>query len=105
MVLFIIFVFNSILQRLTTKGPMIWPILGILPTVALHAYNIYETGTNALINYGGTIYFKGLWMSGTFGIVTSDPVKIEYMLKTNFNNFPKGKAYKERLYDFLGDGI
>ncbi|KAD5317195.1 hypothetical protein E3N88_17141 [Mikania micrantha] len=105
MVLFIIFVFNSIIQRLTTKGPMIWPILGILPTVALHAYNIYETGTNALIKYGGTIYFKGLWMSGTFGIVTSDPVKIEYMLKTNFSNFPKGKAYKERLYDFLGDGI
>ncbi|KAI3787262.1 hypothetical protein L1987_41610 [Smallanthus sonchifolius] len=105
MVMFFVFVFNSILQRLTTKGPMIWPILGILPTVALYAYNIYDRGGDVLIKYGGTIYFRGLCMSGTYGIVTSDPVKIEYMLKTNFNNFPKGKAYNERLYDFLGDGI
>ncbi|KAJ0914980.1 putative alkane 1-monooxygenase [Helianthus annuus] len=104
-VLFIVFVFNSILQRLTSKGPMIWPVFGILPTAVLYAYDIYDKGGNALINYGGTIYFRGLWMSGTHGILTSDPVKIEYMLKTNFNNFPKGKAYKERLYDFLGDGI
>ncbi|KAK9076189.1 hypothetical protein SSX86_004522 [Deinandra increscens subsp. villosa] len=103
--LLIIFIFNSIFQRLTTKGPMIWPVFGILPTVVLYAYDIYDKGGNALIKYGGTIYFRGLWMSGTYGIVTSDPVKIEYMLKTNFNNFPKGKAYQERLYDFLGDGI
>ncbi|KAI7748879.1 hypothetical protein M8C21_032800, partial [Ambrosia artemisiifolia] len=60
---------------------------------------------NALIKCGGTFYYRGIWMGGTFGIVTSDPIKIEYMLKTNFKNFPKGTAYKERLYDFLGDGI
>ncbi|KAK1438174.1 hypothetical protein QVD17_03978 [Tagetes erecta] len=103
--LFIIFIVNSIKLKLTIKGPMIWPIFGILPTIALHATNLYEWGSNALIKYGGTFYYRGMWMGGTFGYVTSDPVKIEYMLKTNFKNFPKGAAYKERFNDFLGDGI
>ncbi|KAL8208240.1 hypothetical protein R6Q57_007652 [Mikania cordata] len=103
--LFIMFIFQSILQRLTTKGPMIWPIFGVFPTVALNVSNIYEWGSRTLIKTGGTFYYRGLWMGGTFGIITSDPVKIEYMLKTNFKNFPKGKAYKQRFYDFLGDGI
>ena len=44
-------------------------------------------------------------MGWSHGIITSDPVKIEYMLKTNFNNFPKGKYYRERFYDLLDDGI
>ncbi|GJX33043.1 cytochrome P450 86B1-like protein [Tanacetum coccineum] len=103
--LFILFVLNSILQRVTTKGPMIWPVFGILPTVALHVTHLYEWGGEALIKSGGSFYYRGMWMGGTFGIVTSDPVKIEYMLKTNFKNFPKGIAYKERFDDFLGDGI
>nr|XP_043607654.1 cytochrome P450 86B1-like [Erigeron canadensis] len=103
--LFIIYIVNSILHRLVTKGPMIWPVFGILPTVALHTSNLYEWGSDALIKSGGTFYYRGMWMGGTFGIVTSDPEKIEYMLKTNFKNFPKGTAYKERFYDFLGDGI
>ncbi|KAI7735507.1 hypothetical protein M8C21_017865 [Ambrosia artemisiifolia] len=103
--LFIIFISKAILQSLTTKGPMVWPIFGTFPTIAINASNLYEWGSKALIKSGGTFYYRGLWMGGTHGMVTSDPVKIEYMLKTNFKNFPKGKAYKERFYDFLGDGI
>ncbi|XP_024993412.1 cytochrome P450 86B1-like [Cynara cardunculus var. scolymus] len=105
MALLFIFIFNSILQRLTTTGPMTWPVFGILPTVMLHATSIYEWGGQALIKSGGTFPYRGMWMGGTYGIVTSDPAKIEYILKTNFKNFPKGKAYRERFYDFLGDGI
>ncbi|XP_071692529.1 cytochrome P450 86B1-like [Rutidosis leptorrhynchoides] len=105
MSLLIIFICNSILNKLTRKGPMIWPVFGILPTVVLHASNLYEWGSDCLIKYGGTFYYRGMWMGGTFGVVTGDPHKIEYMLKTNFKNFPKGQAYKERFYDFLGDGI
>nr|GEX38833.1 cytochrome P450 86B1-like [Tanacetum cinerariifolium] len=103
--LFFIFIFNVILKRLTTKGPLIWPVFGIFPTVGWHVFDFYEWGTDTLIKYGGTINYRGMWFSGSFGIITSDPIKIEYMLKTNFKNFPKGKAYKERFNDFLGDGI
>ncbi|KAD3641148.1 hypothetical protein E3N88_30372 [Mikania micrantha] len=38
-------------------------------------------------------------------IVTANPDNVEYMLKTNFINFPKGKPFTEILNDFLGHGI
>lgn len=38
-------------------------------------------------------------------IVTANPVNVEYILKTNFANFPKGKPFTELLGDFLGLGI
>ncbi|KAK4414136.1 cytochrome [Sesamum alatum] len=38
-------------------------------------------------------------------IVTANPDNVEYILKTNFANFPKGKPFTELLGDFLGLGI
>lgn len=38
-------------------------------------------------------------------VITANPLNVEYMLKTNFINFPKGKPFTEILKDFLGFGI
>ncbi|KAI3503563.1 hypothetical protein L1887_32009 [Cichorium endivia] len=38
-------------------------------------------------------------------IITANPENVEYMLKTNFINFPKGKPFTDILNDFLGCGI
>lgn len=38
-------------------------------------------------------------------IYTSDPVNIEYILRTNFNNYGKGKYNYEIMKDLFGDGI
>lgn len=38
-------------------------------------------------------------------IVTANPDNVEYILKTNFHNFPKGKPFTDLLGDFLGLGI
>ncbi|KAF2311094.1 hypothetical protein GH714_019455 [Hevea brasiliensis] len=38
-------------------------------------------------------------------IFTTDPVNVEYILKTNFENYGKGKYNYENLKDLLGDGI
>ncbi|GER44023.1 cytochrome P450 [Striga asiatica] len=38
-------------------------------------------------------------------IVTANPANVEYILKTNFPNFPKGKPFTDLLGDFLGLGI
>ncbi|KAI3954895.1 hypothetical protein MKW92_029059 [Papaver armeniacum] len=54
---------------------------------------------------GGTFYYRGTWMGNAYGIITVDPSKLEYMLKTRFRNFPKGKYYRDRFFDLLGDGI
>ncbi|KAK4281631.1 hypothetical protein QN277_013099 [Acacia crassicarpa] len=37
--------------------------------------------------------------------ITANPENIEYMLKTKFDNFPKGKTFSMILGDFLGRGI
>ncbi|KAL0910440.1 hypothetical protein M5K25_021424 [Dendrobium thyrsiflorum] len=37
--------------------------------------------------------------------ITANPDNVEYMLKTNFDNFPKGKTFSSILGDLLGHGI
>ncbi|XP_024311056.1 cytochrome P450 94C1-like [Brachypodium distachyon] len=37
--------------------------------------------------------------------VTADPGNVEYMLRTGFDNFPKGKGVSAILSDLLGGGI
>lgn len=37
--------------------------------------------------------------------ITANPDNVEYMLKTRFENFPKGKPFSAILGDFLGQGI
>ncbi|XP_062183390.1 cytochrome P450 94C1-like [Phragmites australis] len=37
--------------------------------------------------------------------ITANPANVEYMLKTNFDNFPKGKPFAALLGDLLGGGI
>ncbi|XP_059657805.1 cytochrome P450 86B1 [Cornus florida] len=100
-----LFIFSSMLERLTNKGPMLWPVMGIIPSLFLHVNNIYDWTTRSLIKTRGTFHYKGMWMGGAYGIITVDPSKIEYMLRTKFKNFPKGKYYRERFHDLLGDGI
>ncbi|XP_058195021.1 cytochrome P450 86B1-like [Rhododendron vialii] len=79
--------------------------MGIIPSLFFHFNHIHDWATKALIKTNGTFNYKGMWMGRSHGIITSDPLKIEYMLKTNFKNFPKGKYYRERFHDLLGDGI
>ncbi|KAF2300791.1 hypothetical protein GH714_015822 [Hevea brasiliensis] len=38
-------------------------------------------------------------------IITSNPENVEYILKTNFDNYPKGKPFSALLGDLLGGGI
>ncbi|KAJ8639615.1 hypothetical protein MRB53_016309 [Persea americana] len=100
-----LFAFSALVQRLTNKGPMMWPIMGIIPTLFFHVHRIYDWATEALISCGGTFTYRGMWMGGAHGSMTVDPSNIEYMLKTRFSNFPKGRYYRERFSDLLGDGI
>ncbi|MQM14002.1 hypothetical protein Taro_046932 [Colocasia esculenta] len=37
--------------------------------------------------------------------ITSDPANVEHMLKTRFDNYPKGKPFSSILGDLLGRGI
>lgn len=100
-----LFVWSAFFRWLTAKGPMMWPLLGFAPQVLYNISNIYEWVTDALIRAGGTFHFNGIWLGRFYGVLTINPANIEYVLKTRFHNFPKGKYYRERFGDFLGDGI
>ncbi|KAJ4959871.1 hypothetical protein NE237_019781 [Protea cynaroides] len=100
-----LFLLTALFQRLTNKGPMLWPVVGIFPTLFFHVHHIFDWATDCLIRCGGTFHYRGLSIGGSHGIVTVDPSNIEYILKTQFNNFPKGQYYRERFSDLLRDGI
>lgn len=99
------FICSAIIQRLTTDGPMLWPVLGIMPTLLVNIQNAYDWVTDSLIRTGGTFPFRGMWFGKCYGVITVAPANIEYILKTRFTNFPKGKYYRERFAELLGDGI
>ncbi|XP_008793701.1 cytochrome P450 86B1-like [Phoenix dactylifera] len=100
-----LFVLSATARRLTEKGPMMWPVLGAIPTLFFHLSNVYDWATDAIARAGGTFPYRGMWFGGAHGVITVEPANIEYMLKIRFSNFPKGRYYRERFGDFLGDGI
>ncbi|KAK9751123.1 hypothetical protein RND81_02G243800 [Saponaria officinalis] len=102
--LFGLFIFCCIHEKLTNKGPMLWPILGMVPSTILNFHQIHDWNTKSLKNSGGSYRVRGI-LGGFKGIMTSNPNNIDYILRTNFKNFPKGKYYRERFRELLGDGI
>ncbi|XP_010527733.1 PREDICTED: cytochrome P450 86B1-like, partial [Tarenaya hassleriana] len=102
----VLFLLSCLREKLSNKaGPMSWPVLGILPSLIVHRNDLFDWCTGALAKAGGTFHYRGVWFGGSYGIMTVDPVNIEYILKTNFKNYPKGEFYRERFRDLLEDGI
>lgn len=101
----LLFLSSAAVQWVTAKGPMQWPILGNMPSLFTHIHHVYDWATEATASAGGTFPYRGVWFARCHGVITADPSNVEYILKTNFSNFPKGPYYRERFVDFLGDGI
>lgn len=100
-----LFVFRAAAQWIQSKGPMLWPVLGIIPTVFFHLDDIYEWATAVAVRAGGTFPFRGMWFGNCHGVITVDPATVEHVLRTRFANFPKGAYFRERFAELLGDGI
>lgn len=81
-----------------------WPVLGMLPSVFLNVHNLHQWGTEKLREGRGTFVFKGPWLTGMEVLVTCDPANVNYILNSNFLNYPKGSDFIE-IFDVLGDGI
>lgn len=93
-------------EKLVSKGgPVIWPVLGVAPTLALNKDDLLGWCTRCLVRAGGTFHYRGVWFGGAYGIMTANPANVEHILKTNFRNYPKGVYYRERFRELLEDGI
>ncbi|KAI3886023.1 hypothetical protein MKX03_003604 [Papaver bracteatum] len=77
------------------------PIAGTTINQILNFNTIYHYLTDLATKYK-TFRFVNPFQSQ---IYTSDPANVEYILKTNFQNYGKGTYNYNNLKDLLGDGI
>ncbi|BBN13831.1 protein MpCYP704K1 [Marchantia polymorpha subsp. ruderalis] len=79
-----------------------WPLIGSLPTLTPQWPRLYEFITEQLEK--NDVLWAG-FAFGFEGVYIADPPSVEYILKTNFPNFPKGVGVQERMRELLGHGI
>ncbi|XP_028767390.1 cytochrome P450 94B3-like [Neltuma alba] len=85
-------------------GPPSYPIIGCLISFYQNRHRLLDWYTYLLSNSSTqTIVIRRLGARRT--IITANPSNVEFILKTNFHNFPKGKPFTEILGDLLGCGI
>ncbi|KAK9110683.1 hypothetical protein Sjap_018743 [Stephania japonica] len=101
------FCFLSITWYLKHKNKVMttWPLIGILPSVVTNTHRILDWTVEIANTFGATVFRRAgpsfLPMEFLF---TCDPSNVEYIVRTNFANYPKGKDYNE-TFDVLGEGI
>ncbi|KAJ7195390.1 hypothetical protein O6H91_Y511700 [Diphasiastrum complanatum] len=84
-----------------SKGPKTWPVIGCIIEQAKNFNDLHDW----LLHYfrqTPTFSVPMMTVNNTF---TSSPANVEYILKTNFSNYPKGERIHERFGDILGQGI
>ncbi|KAL5703302.1 hypothetical protein ACHQM5_028407 [Ranunculus cassubicifolius] len=97
----------TIKQNNKTQPIPCWPLVGSLPSLLANSHRIYDWMTEIFFSLGdgaGSVFVQGPIFSRMKYFVTCDPRNMEYILKTNFSNFPKGSDFKQ-IFDILGDGI
>ncbi|XP_010262795.1 PREDICTED: cytochrome P450 86A1 [Nelumbo nucifera] len=102
--------FNVLARKLT--GPKVWPIVGSLPYLIANRSRVHDWIAQNLRQTGGTATYQTCTLAlpfvarkQGFFTVTCHPKNIEYVLKTRFDNYPKGPTWQEAFHDLLGQGI
>ncbi|TYI62259.1 hypothetical protein E1A91_D10G232300v1 [Gossypium mustelinum] len=86
------------------QGFKSYPILGALPEFLRNRHRFLDWTTEILIRCPtNTAVFRR--PGKIHGIITANPLNVEHVLKTNFENYPKGERFIWLLKDFLGQGI
>ncbi|KAK8671486.1 hypothetical protein V6N13_038081 [Hibiscus sabdariffa] len=91
-------------QNGINHGFKIYPILGSMPGFLRnwHWFLDWTTGLLQRCPTNSAVFHRP---GNVHGVITANPLNVEYALKTNFENYPKGERYIWILNDFLGQGI
>ncbi|XP_020224547.1 cytochrome P450 86A1 [Cajanus cajan] len=94
----------------TLSGPKAWPLLGSVPSMIVNRNQVHDFLAANLRNTLGTyqtciLPFPLVARKEGFFTVTSNPRNIEHVLKTRFDNYPKGPHWQAAFHDLLGHGI
>ncbi|KAI3684436.1 hypothetical protein L6452_33660 [Arctium lappa] len=89
-----------------TYGHKSYPFIGSLISFHQNSHRLIHWFTHLLSGSPSqTIVLRRLGRRKNQMIVTANPANVEHILKTNFENYPKGKPFTDLLGDFLGIGI
>ncbi|KAJ3678325.1 hypothetical protein LUZ60_002128 [Juncus effusus] len=81
-----------------------YPLIGHLPQFLKNRHRIFDWFAEVLAaSPTNTIVFHR--PGGIRGVITANPSNVEHILKTHFDNYPKGERVSAMLHDFLGSGI
>lgn len=96
----------------TLTGPKVWPIIGSVPELVVNRNRVHDWIASNLRQTGGSPTYQTCTLSlpffarkQGFFTVTSCPRNIEHILRTRFDNYPKGPHWQAAFHDLLGHGI
>ncbi|XP_078432934.1 cytochrome P450 94B3-like [Wolffia australiana] len=85
-------------------GPGGYPLVGCLVSYNRNKHRLLDWYTELLsASPSQTIVVERLGTRRT--VVTGNPENVEHILKSRFENYPKGRPFSELLGDLLGNGI
>ncbi|KQK10209.1 cytochrome P450 94B3 [Brachypodium distachyon] len=87
-------------------GLKAYPVVGTLPHFVKNQHRLVEWSAGIIARcptHTMSFNFKGLGLMA--GAITANPANVEYVMKTNFQNYPKGDFVVSVIEDFLGHGI
>ncbi|PON90375.1 Cytochrome P450, E-class, group I [Trema orientale] len=91
-------------KRSIRTGFKIYPIVGTLPGFLKNRHRLLDWFTETLIKTPtNTAVLRR--PGSVYAVTTANPLNVEHMLKTNFENYLKGDGFIIVLRDFLGRGI
>ncbi|KAM0069514.1 putative abieta-7,13-dien-18-ol hydroxylase [Helianthus debilis subsp. tardiflorus] len=97
----VLFIFHNYIHKQPQHGKKYHPTAATLLQPLINYKKLHDYMTGLAIRYKTYRIlspFHGM-------IYTTDPVNVEYMLKTNFNNYGKGYYLPSVTSDLLGEGI
>jgi hypothetical protein len=78
----------------SSLGPKVWPVFGILPELRANWLRLHDWVTGFAYKVHTLRVHLGF---GFYVVFTVDPANVEYIMKTNFNNYPKVKPLPLQL--------
>ncbi|XP_010470937.1 PREDICTED: cytochrome P450 704B1-like [Camelina sativa] len=94
-------IFLHIWGQRNKSGPKTWPLVG----AAIEQLTNFDRMHDWLVEYLYKSRTVVVPMPFTTYTYIADPINVEYVLKTNFSNYPKGETYHSYMEVLLGDGI
>src|ERR1044072_3244760 len=93
-----------IFRRKSFRYPLMrdYPILGMLPALLWNLWRIHDFLTEVVKQHGRTGEFMGPWFTKMNFMLTSDPVNVRHIMITNFQNYVKGREFREFFRAFGG---